>query len=103
MALGFAYAGLGRKPEAIAEGKRAVALMPVTRDALTGPDMLAWQAQLYVRVGQPDQAIALLGRVLSLPTGVIMSSAMLRLDPVWDPLRDDPRFKALLLKYPSAS
>lgn len=101
LALGFAYAGLGQKPEAIAEGERAVALIPVTEDALTGADMLACQAQLYVRVGQPDQAIALLERVLSMPAGVIMSSALLRLDPVWDPLRDDPRFKALLLKYPS--
>jgi serine/threonine-protein kinase len=103
LALGFAYAGLGRKAEAVAEGERAVVLMPVSKDALTGPDMLAWQAQLYVRVGQPDQAIALIGRVLSMPTGNIQSSAMLRLDPVWDPLRDNPRFKALLLKYPSAS
>ena len=101
LTLGFAYAGLGRKPEAIAEGKRAVALMPVAEDALTGADMLACQAQLYVRVGEPDQAIALIERVLSMPTGVIMSSALLRLDPIWGPLRDDPRFKALLLKYPS--
>ncbi|HEV7123701.1 MAG TPA: winged helix-turn-helix domain-containing protein [Rhodanobacter sp.] len=101
LALGFADAGLGRKPEGVAEGERAVALMPVSKDALTGPDMLAWQAQLYVRVGQPDKAIALIGRVLSMPTGDIQSSAMLRLDPVWDPLRGDPRFKALLLKYPS--
>jgi len=101
LALGFAYAGLGRKLEAVAEGERAVVLMPVSKDALTGPDMLAWQAQLYVRVGQPDQAIALLGRVLSMPNGDPLSSALLRLDPVWDPLRDDPRFKALLLKPPS--
>jgi tetratricopeptide (TPR) repeat protein len=101
LALAFAYAGLGRKPEAIAEGKRAVALMPVTQDVLTGADMLACQAQLYVRVGQPDQAIALIEGVLSMPTGGIMSSALLQLDPIWEPLRDDPRFKALLLKYPS--
>ncbi|OOG46001.1 winged helix-turn-helix domain-containing protein [Rhodanobacter sp. C01] len=103
LALGFAYAGLGRKPEAVAEGERAVALMPVSKDALTGPDMLASQAQLYVRVGQPDQAIAVIGRVLSIPDGAPLSSALLQLDPAWDPLRDDPRFKALLLKYPSAS
>ncbi|WP_254424390.1 winged helix-turn-helix domain-containing protein [Rhodanobacter sp. C05] len=96
LALGFAYAGLGRKPEAVAEGERAVALMPVSKDALTGPDMLASQAQLYVRVGQPDQAIALIGRVLSIPNGAPLSSALLRLDPAWDQLRDDPRFKALL-------
>ncbi|WP_114238272.1 winged helix-turn-helix domain-containing protein [Dyella sp. C9] len=99
LALGFAYAGLGRKPEAVAEGERAVALMPVTEDALTGVDMLAYQAQLYVRVGQPDQAIALIERVLAMPSGVILSSEILRLDPFWDPLRDDPRFKTLLSKY----
>lgn len=103
LALGFAYAGLGRKPEAVAEGQRAVALMPVTEDVLTGADMLAYQAQLYVRVGQPDQAIALIGRVLSMPAGGILSSGVLRLDPIWDPLRDDPRFKALLVKYPVGS
>lgn len=103
LTLGYAYAGLGRKTEAVAEGERAVALMPVSQDALTGVDMLANLAQLYVRVGQPDQAIALLERVLSLPSGVITSSALLRLDPSWDSLRDDPRFKALLLKYANGS
>jgi len=101
LTLGFAYAGLLRKPEAVAEGQRAVVLMPVAKDALSGTDMLARQAQLYVQVNQPDQAIALLGRVLSMPTGDIESSALLRLDPVWDPLRDNPAFKALLLKYPT--
>ncbi len=103
LTLGYAYAGLGRKAEAVAEGERAVALMPATEDALTGADMLAHQAQLYVRVGQPDQAIDLIGRVLSMPAGIVLSSAVLRLDPVWEPLRDDPRFKALLLKYPSGA
>jgi TolB-like protein/DNA-binding winged helix-turn-helix (wHTH) protein/Tfp pilus assembly protein PilF len=103
LALGFAYAGLGRKAEAVAEGERAVALMPITKDVLTGAGMLACQAQLYVRVGQPDQAIALIDRVLSMPTGGILSSALLKLDPSWDPLRDDPRFKALLQKYPTGS
>ncbi|HET6555344.1 MAG TPA: winged helix-turn-helix domain-containing protein [Dyella sp.] len=101
LTLAFAYAGLGQKPEAIAEGKRAVALMPVAQDALTGADMLACQAQLYVRVGEPEQAVALLERVMSMPSGGFMSTTLLRLDPIWDPLRDNPRFKALLLKYPS--
>jgi len=103
LTLAYADAGLGKKAEAIAEGQRAVALMPVTKDALTGADMLANQAQLYVRVGQPDEAVPLLERVLSMPTGSILSSALLRIDPVWDPLRDDARFKALLQKYPSGS
>ncbi|RAO78077.1 winged helix-turn-helix domain-containing protein [Dyella jiangningensis] len=100
LALAFAYAGLGQKPDAIAEGERAVALMPVAEDALTGADMLAHQAMLYVRLGEPDRAIALLDRVLSMPTGMILSSALLRIDPIWDPLHDDPKFKALLQKYP---
>lgn len=103
LALGYAYAGLGHKAEAIAEGKRAVALMPVEKDALTGADMLANQAHLYVRVGEPDEAIALLDRVLSMPTGGFMSVALLRIDPIWDPLREDPRFKALLVKYANGS
>jgi TolB-like protein/DNA-binding winged helix-turn-helix (wHTH) protein/Tfp pilus assembly protein PilF len=103
IALAFAYAGLGQKTEAVAEGERAVALMPISGDALTGADMLAHQAQLYMRLGQPDQAIPLLERVMSMPTGMILSGALLRLDPIWDPLRDDPRFKALLVKYPSDS
>ncbi len=103
LALGFAYAGLGRKAEAVAEGERAVALMPVSQDALTGVDMLAHQAQLYMRVGEPDKAIPLIERVLSIPAGVILSSASLQLDPIWDPLREDPRFKALLQKYPTGA
>jgi TolB-like protein/DNA-binding winged helix-turn-helix (wHTH) protein/Flp pilus assembly protein TadD len=103
LALAFSLAGLGRKTEAIAEGERAVALIPVTEDALTGADMLGYQAQLYMRVGQPEQAVALIDRVLSMPAGLVLSNELLRLDPLWDPLRDDPHFKALLLKYPSSS
>lgn len=100
LALAFAYAGLGRKAEAAAEGDRAVALMPIAEDHLTGPDMLGHQAQLYMRLGQTDQAIELIGRVMSMRAGIVLTGALLRLDPIWDPLRGDPRFKALLQKYP---
>ena len=96
MALGLAAAGLGLKDEAIAEGRRAVELLPITRDAFAGPEYLMYLAQLYVSVGENDQAIALLQQLMSIPAGLSMSAALLRLDPLWDPLRNDPRFQKLV-------
>jgi serine/threonine-protein kinase len=95
MALGLAAAGLGLKQEAVAEGRRAVEMLPVTRDAFAGPEYLVYLAQLYVSVGENDQAIALLQQAMSIPAGLSISAAMLQLDPTWDPLRKDPRFDAL--------
>ncbi|MDQ3116063.1 MAG: tetratricopeptide repeat protein [Verrucomicrobiota bacterium] len=100
LALGFAAAGLGLKDEAIREGRKATALMPVSRDAFTGPGYLGFLAQLYVRLGENDEALDTLRQLLAVPSsGVAISPALLKLDPVWDPLRKDPRFKALLTKY----
>ena len=95
MALGLAAAGLGLKQEAVAEGRRAVEMLPVTRDAFAGPEYLVYLAQLYVSIGENDQAIALLQQAMSIPAGLSISAAMLQLDPTWDPLRKDPRFDAL--------
>ena len=96
LALGLAAAGLGLKDEAIAEGRRAVEMLPITRDAFAGPEYLTYLAQLYVIVGENAQALDLLQQVMSIPAGLSLSSAMLKLDPVWDPLRTDARFKKLL-------
>jgi len=96
MALGFAEAGLGHAEEAVREGRRATELMPVERDAVTGPDYLAYLAQLYAQVGEKQQALDLLNKLLAMPSGVILSPATLRVDPFWDPLRKEPAFQELL-------
>ena len=98
MALALAAAGLGLNDEAITEGRRAVELLPISRDAFAGPEYLAYLAQIYVSVGENDQAVAILKQLMSIPAGLSMSAALLKLDPVWDPLRKDPRFQALLVE-----
>jgi len=89
-------AGLGEKEAAISEGKRAVELLPETQDALDGAKMTVALAQIYAWTGESDQALQLLDRSLSTPNGITVP--FLRLDPIWDPLRTDPRFQALVDK-----
>jgi TolB-like protein len=96
IALGFADGGLGMKEEAIEEGKKGVALMPTSLDAFTGPVYLGKLAQIYVRVGANDEAIDILQKLFAMPAGHVVTPALLKLDPVWDPLREDARFKQLL-------
>jgi serine/threonine-protein kinase len=92
--LALAYAGLGRKADAIREAKTASELLPVSRDAVWGPLPRLTLAQVYAIVGEHDAAIEEVEYLLSIP--VYFSVWELRLDPVWDPLRDHPRFKKLV-------
>jgi TolB-like protein/Flp pilus assembly protein TadD len=92
--LGFILTGLDRKEEAIAEGKRAVELTPEAADAFSGPELTASLAQIYAWVGEKDKALQLVDHLLQTPNGVTVS--MLKLDPMWDPLRNDPRFQTLI-------
>jgi tetratricopeptide (TPR) repeat protein len=84
------YAGLGRKEEAIREAKMAVDLLPVSKDAFDGPIYLTAQARVHLMCGDADTALALLESSVAIPCGVTIHE--LRLDPVWDALRADPRF-----------
>jgi serine/threonine protein kinase/TolB-like protein/Flp pilus assembly protein TadD len=95
--LGLALAGLGRKADAIAAGRKAVDMQPVEEEAYIGPPLLERLALIYTRVGESDLAIDTIDRLLSIPAKI--SVAELRLDPRWDPLRDQPRFQKLLDSY----
>ncbi len=94
---GLILAALGQKEEAIAEGKRAVELLPESQDAFDGPQATAALAQIYAWTGESDEAFRLLDHLLVIPNGLTMP--MLKLDPAWDRLRKDPRYQALLEKY----
>jgi TolB-like protein/Flp pilus assembly protein TadD len=96
--LGQAYAGLGRKTDALREGLKAAELLPVSADAFDGPVYLEQLAEIQARVGNIDEALSLIRQLLDIPAGFVMSQALLKLDPFWDPLRGDPRFEALVQK-----
>jgi serine/threonine-protein kinase len=95
LALGLAEAEQGDK-NASREGRQAAALLSVQRDAYTGPGVLVWLAALEVRVGENDAAFDHLRLALGLSSGAMVSPAALKLDPFWDPIRNDPRFAQLL-------
>ena len=92
--LGLIDASLGRKEEALREGRRAVELLPSTKDALNGTEVLYFYAVICAWTGERDQAIQQLQTLARLPAGV--SYGEIRLDPFWDPLRGDPRFEKIV-------
>ncbi|HZX92528.1 MAG TPA: hypothetical protein VFE67_17960 [Rudaea sp.] len=96
--LGRAYAGIGRKEDAVREGRRAVELLSVKDDAFSGPFYLAELAKTYARLGAADEAIPLVRELLAMPAGLAVSVPVLKIDPAWDPIRRDPRFEALLVE-----
>jgi tetratricopeptide (TPR) repeat protein len=92
--LGLIDAGLGRKEEALREGRRAVELVPVEKDALVGPTMIKYLAMIAAWVGDKDLACEQLAIAVRPPSTV--SYGQLKLLPFWDPLRGDPRFEKIV-------
>ncbi len=92
--LGLIDAGLGRKEEALREGRRAVELLPMEKDALNGARMIRFLAMIAAWVGDKDLACEQLATVAGGPTGPDYGN--LKLQPYWDPLRGDPCFEKIV-------
>jgi TolB-like protein/Flp pilus assembly protein TadD len=99
--LGFLYAFLGRKEDALREGKRAMELVPIKHDIIEGAVVEAFYALICARVGTTDEAINRIERLLITPFAVDYDDASITLSDLrtrweWDPLRSDPRFQKIL-------
>ena len=98
--------GLGDKAAAFTLVERALAVRPTEKDAANGPQAIEILARIAARMGEPDRAIAALQKILSIPcngglaTGMPLTPALLRLDPMFDPLRMNPRFQKLCEEKP---
>jgi hypothetical protein len=93
-ALGLIDAGLGRKEEALREGRRAVELCPMEKDATQGSAMVKYLAMIAAWVGEKDLACEQLAIAARSPAD--LSYGQLKLMPFWDPLRSDPRFEKIV-------
>jgi TolB-like protein/Tfp pilus assembly protein PilF len=92
--LGLIDAGLGRKEEAIREGRRASELTPVTKDAINGAHIMQYLGIIYAWTGEKDLAIKQVEATLQVPGR--LTYGQLRLHPDWDPLRGDPSFEKIV-------
>jgi tetratricopeptide (TPR) repeat protein len=90
-------AWLGEKEAAIAEAKRGMDLLPESVDAFDGPVCTQTLAEVYMVVGEYDKALSIVDGLLSRPAQTTV--AQLKMSPLWDPLRQDPRFIAIIKKH----
>jgi serine/threonine-protein kinase len=92
--LGLIDAGLGRKEEALREGRRAIELLPIEKDAIYGVSMVQYFAMIAAWVGENDLACEQLAIAVRPPSP--LNYGHLKLLPFWDPLRGDPRFEKIV-------
>ena len=96
MELAWVYLALGRNADALRLAREAAASIPIEKDAVAGPTFQIGLAQIEARAGAPEEAVKRLRHLLSIPAGQVASIARLKIDPVWDPIRDRPDFQQLL-------
>jgi TolB-like protein len=94
--LGLVYANMGDAASAVAEGRKGMALQPTSEDPFEGPQREEEMALIYTRLGNADEAIPILKKWIQVPSSTSITPTLLRIDPDWDPIRDDPRFQQLL-------
>jgi eukaryotic-like serine/threonine-protein kinase len=94
--LSWVYLALGRNADALRISKQAADSMPIEKDALFGPSFQIGLAEMEARTGAPEEAVKRLRRLLSIPAGLGVSIARLKIDPIWDPIRNRPDFQQLL-------
>jgi TolB-like protein/Tfp pilus assembly protein PilF len=94
--LSWVYLALRRHGDATKLARQGANLLPPEKDAVVGNILLAGLAEMEARTGATADAIAILRRLLSVPAGEVVSIARLKIDPVWDPIRNDPGFQQLL-------
>jgi hypothetical protein len=94
--LSWSYLALKRNSDAFDVARQLVQLLPPEKDALLGAANLAGLAEVEAHTGATAEAVALLRRLLSVPAGESVSIPRLKIDPVWDPIRNDPGFQQLL-------
>ena len=98
--LGRVAAGLGDRDKAVAAGQESIDKQLLSsQDALNGPTLDTVLAETYAQFGEAKPAVRLLDQLMATPAGWTISLPLLELDPVWDPIRADPGFKALLKRY----
>jgi TolB-like protein/Tfp pilus assembly protein PilF len=94
--LSWVYLALGRNADALRLYRQAADSLSIEKDAFWGPIFQNGLAQIEARAGAPEEAIKRLRRLLSIPAGQTASIALLKIDPVWDPIRNRPDFQQLL-------
>jgi len=93
--LGEAYAGLGDASRAISEGQKGMETLPVAEDAWEGSIREGNMARIYAMLGNADGAMPILERWIHVHADTQITPTLLRIDPIWDPIRNDPRFQKL--------